>query len=45
MKVYCYFIGKDDVYFCVCVIKVLNEGYSLYGLFIMIFNGSEVIVG
>lgn len=45
MKVYRYFTGKDDVYFCARVTKALNEGYELYGSPTMIFNGTEVIVG
>ncbi|OTG88018.1 hypothetical protein B9T31_00380 [Acinetobacter sp. ANC 4558] len=45
MKVYRYITGKDDVNFCARVTKALNEGYELYGLPTMTFNGVDVIVG
>lgn len=45
MKVYRYFTGKDDVHFCARVTKALNEGYELYGVPTMTFNGTDVIVG
>lgn len=45
MKVYRYLTGKDDVHFCARVSKALNEGYALYGVPTMTFNGTDVIVG
>ena len=45
MKVYRFITGKDDVNFCARVTKALNDGYELYGLPTMTFNGIDVIVG
>lgn len=45
MKVYRLITGKDDVNFCARVTKALNDGYELYGLPTMTFNGTDVIVG
>jgi hypothetical protein len=45
MKVYRLITGKDDSKFCARVTKALNEGYELYGLPTMTFNGTDVIVG
>ncbi|ALH94509.1 DUF1737 domain-containing protein [Acinetobacter equi] len=45
MKVYRFITGKDDAKFCARVTKALNEGYELYGLPTMTFNGTDVIVG
>ena len=45
MKVYRLITGKDDVNFCARVTKALNDGYVLYGLPTMTFNGTDVIVG
>lgn len=45
MKVYRYLTGKDDVNFCARVTQALNDGYVLYGVPTMTFNGTDVIVG
>lgn len=45
MKVYRFITGKDDAKFCARVTKALNDGYELYGLPTMTFNGVDVIVG